>query len=40
MLAAEMQWFGEETIFGYQKRNDADAVELVRTSHYWYFWWD
>lgn len=39
-LAHEMRWFGEDTILGHSPPTADAAVELVRTSHYWYFWWD
>lgn len=39
-LAAEIQCFGEETIFDYTLPSDEETVECLRTAHYWYFWWD
>lgn len=39
-LLHEMGRFGDETIFGYQPRPENDLIEQLRTSHFWYFWWD
>jgi hypothetical protein len=39
-LIREMTGFGEETIFGYQAHSLDWMIERVRSSHYWYFWWD
>lgn len=42
-LIAEMGSFGDETIYypgGAQSADQGAAIEFVRTSHYWYFWWD
>jgi hypothetical protein len=39
-LLHEMGWFGEETIFGHKPADEDTLVEQLRTSHYWYFWWD
>jgi hypothetical protein len=39
-LVGEMGSFGEETFFSHGPWTHPDPVEAVRTSHYWYFWWD
>ena len=39
-LAREMGHFGEETFYNYGHYAHPDPIEAIRTSHYWYFWWD
>jgi hypothetical protein len=40
LLAREQGCFGEETIIWGHRGSLEDALDLYRTSHYWYFWWD
>jgi Domain of unknown function (DUF4253) len=40
-LVNEMGYFGEESIlWSMGGRSREEMIEIVRTSHYWYFWWD
>jgi hypothetical protein len=39
-LACEMNHFGEESFYSYESYIHPDPIEAIRTSHYWYFWWD
>jgi hypothetical protein len=39
-LHREMSAFGEESFYNYGSYAHPDPIEAIRTSHYWYFWWD
>jgi hypothetical protein len=39
-LDQEFGFFGEEAFYNHGSYSHPDPIEAIRTSHYWYFWWD